>query len=105
MHLPRLVLLASAHFALVVCTALVAYGWDLDHLSSRSALSVAAASVLDALVLPYQATIGHARGSPLSMPLGWLVANSVLWGVALYGLWFLVGIFIAKRAGPGGNAA
>jgi len=105
MFLWRAALLAVAHFALVVGMALLAYGWDLDHLSSRSAPSAAAASILEALVLPYRATIGRAPGSPLSVPLGFLIANSVVWGVVLYGLWRFLRIAIARRFASGQSAA
>jgi hypothetical protein len=86
----RVLALAAGHFLLVLSTAIVAFGWDLDRLSSRSIASQAAEAVHSALLLPYTVVLRAQSRSSLSAPLELLFATSLLWGVLLYVLWQLV---------------
>jgi hypothetical protein len=79
--------LSAGHFLLTLSTAIVAFGWDLDRLSSRSIASQAAEAVHSALLLPYSVVLRAQSGSSLSAPLEFLFATSLLWGVLLYALW------------------
>lgn len=79
---------SAGFFVLSLAIAIIAFGADMDQLRSRSAASRAAAAVHDVLYLLHDATLR-------SMPHPWmirnrwivpvaLVANSVMWGTALY---------------------
>jgi hypothetical protein len=85
--LGRVLALAAGHFLLVLSTAIVAFGWDLDRLSSRSIASQAAEAVHFALLLPCSVVLRAQSGSSLSAPLELLFATSLLWGVLLSALW------------------
>ena len=86
----RVLALATGHFLLALSSAIVAFGWDLDRLSSRSIASQAAKAVHWALLLPYSVVRRAQSGSSLSAPLELLLATSLLWGVLLCALWQVV---------------
>ena len=101
----RVPILAVVHLGLILAAAFIAYGWDLDHLTSHSTLSQVAQSIHAALLLPLAAIGPSASRSPLSVPLEVVFANSGLWAVAGYCAWRLFRRFAGKRASAEHNAA
>jgi hypothetical protein len=101
----RVLALAAVHFVLVLATAIGAFGWDLDRLSSRSIASQVAEAAHSVLLLPYSAVLRGRSGSSLSAPLELLFANSVLWGVLFYVLWRVVRGHTRKQGGREKGAA
>ena len=90
----RIIAISLAHFVIAMAIAIVAFGWDLDRLRSRSTSSRIAAEVHDVLWWPHDTALR-------AIPNAWLirnkwiipvalVANSLAWGVALYGVTRLV---------------
>jgi hypothetical protein len=87
----RILALALAHFLVAMLIATIAFGPDMDQLSSRSAGSSAAAAVHDVLSAPHDAAlrtipnewlIRHRYVIPIA-----LVLNSIVWGAGLYLAW------------------
>jgi hypothetical protein len=93
-----ILIIAAAHFTIAMAIAVIAFGFDMDQLSSRNVASRAAASVHDVLWTPHDAALR-------SLPNDWIVrnrwviplaivANSLAWGAGLY----LAGrLFIRRR--------
>jgi hypothetical protein len=95
--------LAVAHFALWYASALVAYGFDLDHLPSRSALAGRAAELAGVLQFPHDRIVR-------ALPVAWLqsfpqaalvlvLLTSLAWGAALLPAWRLC--LAVRSAAPG----
>lgn len=87
----RIVLVAVSHLLLAFTSAVVAKGWDMDQLRSRSPASQIAGVIHDVLMYPHDSGLRALPNAWLAgnlhvVPLA-IVLNSLLWGVALYGLW------------------
>lgn len=81
---------SALYFGASLAVAMVAEGFDLDQLPSRSRLAQAAEPISRLLWAPYHA-IGRAIG-PAPLQMRWftpalLLANSLAWGLALYAAW------------------
>ena len=87
MKLTHVLGFSVAHFALAYAAATTAYGWDLDHVYF-SQVSRAAGALHAALMFPHDTFIR-------ALPAAWLerfqsflllpvLANSLLWGIALF---------------------
>ena len=87
-----LVALTAAHFVVAFATDLVAFGWDLDQVRSRSPWSRAAAVLHDVLWFPHDPFM---RAIPNAFFVRWhglvtpfaIVLNSVVWAIAIYVIW------------------
>jgi uncharacterized oligopeptide transporter (OPT) family protein len=79
--------LALSHFALALGFGLIGYGLDFDQLRSRTAVSVAASAIHDALMLPHRTFLrslpGGAITGPMVIPAA-LYGHSIAWGIALF---------------------
>jgi hypothetical protein len=89
----QMLLFSAAHFALAIGTAFVGFGWDMDQLRSRSAVSRAGAAISETLMYPHDAALRQ-------VPNAWLIRNlwiipsalllhSLLWGAFLFFCWKL----------------
>jgi hypothetical protein len=94
----RVLFFSAVHFVLWYASAIAAYGTDLDHVHTRSALSNSAASVCSALQYPHDLILR-------ALPTNWLqqapamaaaviLVASLLWGTVLALVWQLL---FAKR--------
>jgi len=90
----RILCLSAVHFVVWLGTDIVAFGIDLDRLSSRSAVASTAASVCAFFQYPHDVLL---RAVPISwlqqvpmIALFVIVLSSVLWGIALFGAWQLL---------------
>ena len=85
----RCVFLAGfAHLVVAFFIGAIAFGWDFDQLRSRSASSRAAAVVNDVLWFPHDAFMravpnGWMIANARAVIPGAIVANSLLWGIAI----------------------
>ena len=91
LHVQRILALSFAHFAVAMLIAIIAFGTDMDQLSSRSLWSRGAAAIHKVLWLPHDSALR-------SIPNWWLirhtgvipiavVVNSFAWGAMLYAAW------------------
>jgi hypothetical protein len=106
----RILCLSGIHFAAWFGTAVVAFGPDLDRLSTRSAVASAVAPVCALLQYPHDVLL-H------TVPISWLqqapaialvvvVLSSLLWSAALFGVWQLLRALAQRiQAAHGHNAA
>jgi hypothetical protein len=86
-------MISVAHFALWLTSAVLARGWDLDHISSRSTASRAAETVDEVLSFPHDALLHNLlsrAGWSVPLIVGVMVVSSLLWGLALCGVWHLL---------------
>lgn len=84
---------SAAYFVVSLAIAFVAHGTDLDQLTSRSALSQAAAGVDRWLWAPYHWVGSRLAPEVVRMPgatPALLVANTLAWGAVLATLWRLL---------------
>ena len=99
----RIALFAGAHLVLALASAVAAEGWDMDQLRSRSSVSSAAGVVHDILMYPHDEAMR-------AIPNAWLVrhsgiiplaflANSLLWGIACWSVWWGAGIARRRESG------
>ena len=90
-HLPRIVVLSLAFFAVALLIATIAFGTDMDQLASRSVWSRGAAAIHNVLWLPHDSALR-------AIPNSWrvritavsavaVVINSLAWGAVLYAAW------------------
>ena len=90
-RLRQLAAFCAAHFVGAMLIAVVAFGFDMDQLRSRSHASRIAAEIHDVLWFPHDSTLRSIPNDWLVrntwvIPLA-LVVNSLVWGVAMYALW------------------
>jgi hypothetical protein len=94
MLLLRLLCFSAVHFGLWYASVVVAYGSDLDHVFTRSALASNAASLCAVLQYPHDLLLrilpAHLLQQVPQLALGPIALNSVLWGIALSLLWYLL---------------
>jgi hypothetical protein len=90
-HVWRIVVVSAAYFAVTMAIAVVAFGWDMDQLTSRSAWSRGAAAVHEVLWFPHDMALRalptdwlahHTYAIPLAV-----VFSCLTWGTLLYSLW------------------
>ena len=92
--------LSVVHFVVVMVIAFTAFGLDMDQLRSRSRISRVAAAAHDVLWFPHDAALRQIPNDWLIrntwvIPLA-LIANSLVGGALLFGLWTL----FARRRTP-----
>ena len=94
MVIPQILFFSVVHFALSITTAFVAYGWDLDQVKSRSAISQIAGMLEPALMLPHDIVIRNLSGSSLLQNTVFVrtavFANSLVSGIILCFFWRLL---------------
>jgi hypothetical protein len=86
----RILGFSLVHFVAVLVAAVVAFGFDLDQLRSRSAVSRVAGVVHDFLMVPHDALIRSLPRGTLGLPglvPALMVLHSLAWGGMLYALW------------------
>ena len=92
MKILTVICLSVVHFVLWCLTAVIAFGSDLDQISSRSPLASAAASVYGVLQVPQQFMLHAISGEGLSQSsqvsnVAAIALCSLLWGIALTAIW------------------
>jgi hypothetical protein len=89
----RILAFSAAHFLVSLILAILAFGLDMDQLRSRSAVSRAAGVLYDFFWWPHDAFLRALPSGAILRPgviPAVLVGHSLVWGIALYGLWRLV---------------
>jgi hypothetical protein len=93
MQILRLLCFSAVHFGLWIASAVVAYGFDLDRVPTRSALSSSAVSLCAVLQCPHDLLLRLLPARILQqvpqLALAPIVLNSVLWGIMISLLWHL----------------
>jgi hypothetical protein len=90
----RILGLSFAHFVLSFALAILAFGVDMDQLRSRSAVSRTAGVFYDFFWWPHDAFLRALPSGAILRPgviPAVLIGHSIAWGIALYGVWRVVG--------------